>query len=282
MLEALAAAAKALLYLGVLYGAGAVFADASLRAAAGSAAASSAQRMRRGAQLTIAAALIAALLLVFRLGGEFDVPTLSAVFLSSYGAALCFQVAGSALVLVAIGEDATDRGMRWFDAALVTASFALCGHAADAGAFGTAVAWLHVSAAAWWVGSLCLLRHACGHLELPAIAALLRRFSGRALKVVAALVAAGGVLVITLLGFTRRPLASAYGQLLFLKIALALAVVGLAGYNRLQLTPRLLAGDQTAVGALRRTIDAELLIIGAVLITTAILTTYTSPPEGIP
>jgi hypothetical protein len=156
MLDALAAAVRALLYAGVLTGAGAVFAEASLRGALGTAVHFPAQVMRRAGLVTVVAVLVGALLLIFRLGGQFDEPTLSAVFLSNSGAAICFQLAGSILILVAMGEGNTDRAMRLLDAALVTMSFAICSHAATAGALEGAVALVHVSAAAWWVGSLWL------------------------------------------------------------------------------------------------------------------------------
>jgi putative copper export protein len=279
MLDALAAATRALLYAGVLSGAGAVLAESSLRRVLGGMEWFAARLTVRGAAVTIAAALVAALLLVFRLGGQFDEPTLSAVFLSDSGAASCFQLAGAVLILFALGDDGTDRAMRLFDAALVMASFAVCGHAADAGGLESLVAFLHVSAAAWWVGSLWLLRHACLHADLATAAALVRRFSGMAMWLVAMLALAGLVLLLVLVDFTRRPLGTPYGRVLAFKIAIVVLVLGLASYNRFRLTPRLLAGDKAALLSLRQSIDAELLGIGAVLATTAILTTYTSPPE---
>jgi putative copper export protein len=279
MLDALAAAAKALLYAGVLSGAGAVFAEASLRSSLGAAVHFPAHVMLRGALVTIVAALVGALLLIFRLGGQFDEPTLSAVFLSGSGAAICFQLTGSLLILVAMAMDNTERARRLSDAALATLSFAICGHAADVGGLEGAVAFVHVSAAAWWVGSLWLLRYACAHLELAVIAGLVRRFSSMAMVLIGALAVAGLVLLLALVGFARNPLISPYGQILAVKLGFVCLVLGLASYNKFRLTPRLLAGDRAAVASLQRMIEAELLAIGAILATTAILTTYTSPPE---
>ncbi len=277
MLDALAAATKALLYAGVLSCAGAVLAEASLRSFLGAAVQFPARVMTRGALLTIAAALAGALILFFRLGGQFDAPTLSAVFFSNSGAALCFQVAGCVLILVAMGEDGTDRGMRLFDAVLVTSSFAVCGHAATAGGLEEVVVLVHVSAAAWWVGSLWLLRHACAHLELAAVAGLVRRFSSKAMFVVGALAIAGLVLLVAFIDFARQPLTTPYVRLLAVKIGIVVLLLGLARYNKVRLMPRLLAGDRAAVTSLRRMINAELLVIGVILAITAILTTYTSP-----
>jgi putative copper export protein len=279
MLDALAAAAKALLYAGVLTGAGAVFAERSLRGWLGVGVHFPVQVMWRGGLVTIVASLVGALILIFRLSGQFDEPTLSAVFLSGTGAAICFQLAGSVLILVAIGVDNTGRTMRLSDAALATLSFAICGHAATAGGLEGAAAFVHVSAAAWWVGSLWLLRFACAHLELATVAGLVQRFSSIAMFLVGALVIAGLVLLVALVDFARHPLMTPYGQVLVVKLGIVILVLGLATYNKFRLTPRLLAGDRTAVASLQRMINAELVAIGAILATTAVLTTYTSPPE---
>ena len=91
------------------------------------------------------------------------------------------------------------------------------------------------------------------------------------------LVAAGILLVFTLVDFSRPDWLSPYAQLLALKVALAAGVLGLAAYNKFRLTPRLSAGDDAATGALRRSIELELFVIVCVLAATAILTTYTSP-----
>jgi putative copper export protein len=233
--------------------------------------------MLRGALVTIVAALGGALLLIFRLGGQFDEPTLSAVFLSGTGAAICFQLAGSLLILFAMGADNTHRTMRLSDAALAILSFAICGHAATAGGLEGLAAFVHVSAAAWWVGSLWLLRFACAHLELAMVAALVQRFSSIAMFLVGALVIAGLLLLVALVDFARHPLLKPYGQIFVVKLGVVVLVLGLASYNRFRLTPRLLAGDRTAVASLRQMINSELAAIGAILVSTAILTTYTSP-----
>lgn len=276
MLDALAATTKALLYAGLLSGAGAAFADATLSRPP-DASHFLVQVMRRGALLTIGACLAGALILIFRLGAQFNEATLSAVFLSGFGAAMCLQLAGAALLLASIYIDPLARATHLGNAALATASFAFSGHAAAAGPVEGLVAFVHVSAAAWWVGSLWLLQYACVRLEITAVAALVRRFSAIAAGLVGALVIAGLVLVLVLVDFTRAPWLAPYGQILAVKIGIAVLVLGLASYNKFRLTSRLAAGDLAAALALRRMIGAELVLIGGVLATTAILTTYVSP-----
>lgn len=278
MLDALAALLKALLYAGVLACAGAVFAQATLRPPADGARVLS-QLMRRGAVLTIFAVLSSAVCLFLRLGGGFDIATLSAVFISGVGAATCLQIVGALLLLVGSDEDESLRATQLSNAALVTASFAFNGHAAADGLTTGLVAFLHVSLAAWWVASLWILRDACTRMELPAVAALVRRFSSIAFGLVGGLVIAGLLLAGALVQFDRDPWLSGYGQLLAVKIGVAAIALGLAGYNKLRLTEKVVSTDASAIHSLRRMIGVELICIGAVLIATALLTTYTSPHQ---
>jgi len=276
MLDALAALTRALLYAGLLSGAGAAFAAATLHGSKSNAD-FLARVMRRGALVTIVAGLFNALVLIFRLGGQFDEATLSAVFLSSVGAATCLQLAGAALLLASPGSDPFARGTRLSNAVLAMSSFAFSGHAAAEGFFTGVVACLHVSAAAWWLGSLWLLHHACAQMETGDIATLVRRFSAMALKIIGGLVAAGVILILALIDFSNATLLSPYAQILALKIGIVVLVLALASYNKFRLTPRLAQGDAATAMALRRMIRIELGFIGAILATTAILTTYFSP-----
>lgn len=278
MLDALAALLKVPLYAGVLSCAGAVFAQATLRPPPDNARVLL-SLMRRGAVLTIFAVLASAVCLFFRLGAGFDIPTLSAVFISGVGAAICLQIAGALLLMIGAGEDAPVRATQLSNAALVTASFAFSGHAAADGFTTGVVAFLHVSLAAWWFASLWLLRDACIRMEFTTVVALLRRFSVIAFGLVGGMVFAGLLLIGALVEFDRDPWLSGYGQLLAVKITVAGVALALAGYNKFRLTHRVMSADTPAIRSLSRMIGAELICIVAVLIATAILTTYTSPHE---
>jgi putative copper export protein len=278
MLDALAALTKVLLYAGLLSGTGAVFAEMTLHGSPDAVRFLAIVR-RRGSLLAIVACLAGTVLLIFRLGGQFDEATLSAVFLSSVGAATCLQLAGAILLLASTGSDSFERSTRLSNAVLAASSFVFSGHAAAAGPIDGLVAFLHVSAAAWWIGSLLLLQHACARMEFEVVVALVRRFSAIATGLIGGLVIAGLVLILVLVDFDREPWLSPYGQTLAIKISIAVLVLGLAGYNKFRLTPPLATGDPAAAAALRRMISVELVLIGAILVTTAILTTYFSPHE---
>jgi copper resistance protein D len=71
---------------------------------------------------------------------------------------------------------------------------------------------------------------------------------------------------------------SDYGRYVMLKLAFVAGLLCLAAFNKLSLTPRLLAGDTRALQALRTSIRLELLMGGLILLATAALTTVTGPP----
>jgi copper resistance protein D len=276
MLDALAAVARCLLYAGALSCAGVVFADATLRDSA-------VDReflrsvVRRGALLTIAAAILGALILIFRLGGQFDEATFSAVFTTSSGAAMCLQLAGAGMLLASDLDDDSQRAMRIGTAAVLISSFAFGGHAAVAGPAESIVAFVHVGIAAWWVGSLWLLHRALDDTHNDGQAVLVTRFSSIATLMVGGLVIAGLILIGVLVDFAAMPEILPYVQILAVKLCVVAVLLGAAAYNRLRLTPRLLSGDSAAMRALRQMVRTELGLVGAILAVTAILTTYTSP-----
>jgi putative copper resistance protein D len=280
ILDALSAIARALLYCGVLSCAGTVFATRTLLTPqlAPELEQRVAQITRGSAWLAIAASIAGVFILLLRLGGQFDESTLSAVFNSGFGAATALLLTGAGVLLASL-TDPTGRTMRLGSAVLMTLSFALSGHAAAIDLADGLVVFVHASAAAWWIGSLLLLNVTCNKSELKVVAQVVRRFSAFAVALVGGLVIAGLILLSVLLNVANALPLTAYEQVLAIKIVIATVVVGVAAYNKFQLTPRLAAGDSTAVSILRVSINMELSLIAAVLMATAILTTYTSPPE---
>jgi copper resistance protein D len=277
MLEALTALLKIALYAGLLSSSGAVFAQATLRPLPDEWT-QLARLGRLGAVLILVTCPLLVVLLILRLSGEFDEATLSAVFLSNSGAALCLQMTGAALLLTSSSED-DSSAVRLSYAMLPMLSFAFSGHAAGVGPVDGSVAIVHVSLAGWWLGSLYFLRRACLNSQIDRVVTVVTRFSTMALILTGVLVIAGLVLVMILVDFSKDPWLSPYGWILATKLSVVAILLAVAAYNRRRLTPRLLARDGTAMTALRSTINIELLLIGLVLTITAILTTYSSPPD---
>ena len=276
MLDVLASIITTLLYAAILSCAGVVFAEATLHGSP-DITRFSLRVMRRGAMLTIAAALGSAVILVYRLGGSFNGVTLNAVFLSISGAALCLQLGGAFLLLTSFGDDQFARTIRLVNAGMAMLSFAFHGHASggDLGESGVAV--IHLSAAAWWVGSLWLLYYSCSMEDLTNLVSLVLRFSAIAVRIVGVLLMAGVILAILLISTSAAPLTSPYVQILAIKVSMVAITMCLAIYNKFRLTPRLARYDATAAGTLRAMIRNEMLLITVVLLITAVLTTYTTP-----
>ena len=112
--------------------------------------------------------------------------------------------------------------------------------------------------------------------ELGAVAA---RFGRIAVAVVAALLAAGATVLWILLGSFSELWTSGYGCLACVKIAFVACLLALAAWNKLRLVPRIVAGDALAVRSLRRSIGAEMVVAGLILLITAALTTLAGPPS---
>ena len=204
----------------------------------------------------------------------------------SFGKSSCVRALVAALLVVGFAFSKSGRGGWWFAAsagAIICASFAWMGHgAATKGAQGLlhlSSDVLHTLAASVWVGALVafLILLATDSRQTSAGREALHRalhgFSGIGFGLVAVLVATGLVnswYVIGLAGLPRL-WSSTYGQLLTLKLALFLVMVGLAAANRFHLTPRLgaaLADPATtreAVVALRTSLAWETGISIAVL-----------------
>lgn len=136
---------------------------------------------------------------------------------------------------------------------------------------------LHASAIALWVGALLPLALA---LRGENGRSVLGRFSGRIAWIVAALLLSGLVLACVQVERPAALLATAYGQVLLAKLALAAVAFALAGFNRWSLTRRVEAGDIPAARAMRRVIAVELAVLVAILGIVA-LWRFTPPPRAM-
>ena len=278
MLDALAAVAQLALYVGILCASGGVFARAALRAGGGAA-----QTLdivaRYGAVVTILATLGGVLVLIYRLGGTFDESTLSAVLMSSVGAAGGMRIVGALLLLATPAQagDTFAQGMRLSYAALLAASFLFVGHASAAGFAAGLMAAVHVAIAGWWIASLLAMERVCRAGDGSAPVDIVLRFSKIAVGAIVVLIVAGIVLIATLVAL---PIAlTPYLATLGVKLAIALLVFALAAYNKFRLTQGVLQGDVKAVRSLRVAIDIELVLLVGVLIATTLMTTYNAPAE---
>ena len=146
------------------------------------------------------------------------------------------------------------------------AALAWTGHAASTfgpiGYLHLAADALHVLAAAAWIGGLVPLTlflatvHSNGS---PSLARdVVARFSTLGIISVATLILTGVTNTLILVGSLRGLIATEYGQLLLIKLAVFAFMLGLAGVNRLSLTPRLGKSGNSACASLMRNSTIEL------------------------
>lgn len=277
MLELLAAIAKFFVYAASFAAAGVAFAGFTLGERLGAARHAQPGLIAMTAASMLLATIAGAVILLLRLDGQFDGPTLSAVWETPAGPAIALQLVGAALLLVFCRAAGVYRIGLFAAAGCALASFGVNGHSASIGILPGAIAFLHVCAASWWLGSVLLLREAGQVITQSELALLVRRFSTFALAIVGALAICGVVLTLTLIDFNRPEWLTPYAQALALKIILAVALLGIAAYNKLLITPRLDVSDGEGVRALNQTIGVELGLFASVFLATAWLTTFNSP-----
>jgi copper resistance protein D len=178
------------------------------------------------------------------------------------------------------------------------ASFAWTGHGVSdqgtAGLIHLGADVLHLLATGVWLGALAvlaiLLCTSSGRSDPAALRALhrgLKGFSGVGTATVATLLATGLLNSWFLIGPNHIPdlFSTPYGLLLCGKVAVFIAMVGFAGFNRFRLTPALArslsdGGSPAAVSRLRLSVALETACGGAVLALVAVLGTL-EPPSAM-
>jgi xanthosine utilization system XapX-like protein len=191
-------------------------------------------------------------------------------------------VAVVGFVALLIGSWRGYRGVLLGGALALAVSRALIGHPAslDPGVLLVPLMILHVSCAAYWVGSLWPLHRLLGS-ETPVVAApAVARFSRIALAAVGALALVG---IITAAIHLKSPQALSqtwYGQLVIMKLTWFTVLMGIAAYHKRRLTPRLAMGDAGAATRMRWGIRVEAVILVIVILLSTLLAI--TPPGALP
>jgi copper resistance protein D len=171
------------------------------------------------------------------------------LFDTRFGLVWCARLALALLIGLLILQPAT-RAFQLAAALALIASLALVGHAGAtpgmAGNFHLISDMVHLLAAGAWLGGLpafALLlwrtRRMAGPTWHDFVIRAIRRFSVLGILSVGALLVSGLINSWNLLSSPRDLVATDYGRLVALKIALFAAMVAIAAVNRLYLTPRL-------------------------------------------
>lgn len=247
----------------------------------------------RPARIAGVTAIGSGLLLIAVQGGAVLTPALSGLADPQvWRASLATPLGMSALAAVAalaamqLGLHLWDRrfgpGLASLAALAATVSLTLTGHAvvAEPRVLSTPALGVHAVAVAFWLGALVPL-HAMARSEpLPKLAAVLQKFSGLAVVVVAVLAVAGLILAAVQVAHPLALVTTPYGGLLLAKVALVVALLAIALANKRRHLPALLSGNEGARARLRRNVRWEAAIILAVIAFTAGLG-QTTPPRAL-
>ncbi|MCX7543870.1 copper resistance D family protein [Marinicella gelatinilytica] len=155
-------------------------------------------------------------------------------------------------------------------------SFTASGHVSELSSLAHFAIGLHVLMAFGWLGSLWPLIIICRTFKPQAVAHVMHRFGQIALIMVALLIAAGGYLAFNLIVDFNALANTNYGQLFSLKLILVFHILLLATFHKFILVPGLLKARKSKQ-SLAGSIKAELNIGLAILIVTAVLTTFVGP-----
>jgi putative copper resistance protein D len=212
--------------------------------------------------------------------GMLDARLLAVVWHGGEGRAAAMRAGGLLLAIPALVGGDRGRWLAIIGAAVAATSFAWVGHAhAAAQPAAPLLLGIHILAVAFWLGALAPLAIQARRRAPRDLGAVAARFGRIAIAIVGALLAAGAAVLWILLGSVSELWTSGYGCLACVKIAFVACLLALASWNKLRLVPRIVAGDPLAVRSLRRSIRAEMLVAGLILLITAALTTLAGPPS---
>jgi putative copper resistance protein D len=212
--------------------------------------------------------------------GMFNTTFAGMILRAGEGRASGVRIVGLALMLFTLSKNRVFRGPTIVGAVAASTSFAWVGHihALVPNSAPSLLLCLHLLCAAFWLGALPPLWIIASAAHEPQIAAAAARFGKLALPVVALQLAAGASLLLILIGSAGQFWASDYGRMMAIKLLAVAALLGLAAWNKLELTPKLLRGDTRAMVKFRRSLLAEMGVGALILLTTAAFTTLTGPP----
>jgi copper transport protein len=170
------------------------------------------------------------------------------------------------------GESKVDLALLGVLGVAALATWPLTGHPSSSPVAGVSVVVdaVHLASMAVWLGGLVMLAAfllpRANERELGAILPIWSRWAATA---VGSLILAGTIQAIIEVGSFGRLVDTAYGQLILVKVGLAVLVIGVAAYSR-RLVQRAVAAG-AGVPTLRRAVIAELVVTAMILGFTAVL-----------
>jgi copper transport protein len=197
---------------------------------------------------------------------------------SFYGRTATAALIGLALVIIGLRTKTALRPLAWLGAAIALGGFGLSGHVVTSGPRWLTIPTLiaHTSAAAFWAGSLLPLWQVIRSNERVA-PAVVERFSRLAVVAVGVLLVAGTIIAVLQVRSPGALLTTGYGLALTVKLALVAGLIALAAWNKLRLTPALGRRKASARRAMQKTIVTEMACVFAILVATGVVGTRAPP-----
>ena len=224
--------------------------------------------------------LLKAVVLTGDYTGMTDPEMLALLWETQSGTVLFIQLVGLSALLLGLVLGTPGKVFAAAGGALAIYAFVTTGHIADRDNWVfTAILFLHLLVAAFWIGILTPLQQLSSQEHSLDVAAKLgERFGAFATIAVPVLIIAGVIMSWQLVGSFDAIFATSYGLALLAKIAVVAVLLGLAAANKLRFVPAMLSGDYTAGQRLSRSIQLEWIAVLFILLVTAILTSALTLP----
>lgn len=234
-----------------------------------------------GLTAVLGVGLQGAVLLAVSTGGIADPAAWRLGAESTVGRSAAVALAGLALLTINVRYSlgSASLALAIAGAAIALLSLAATGHAATAPPrwLTAPIVVLHGLAVAFWIGSLGPLARTLRQDDLAVAAARVERFSRLAVPAVILLAATGVVIAVVQVRDPAALVATGYGRVLLLKLAVVSLLILIAADNKRRLTPAFKAGDPAARRKLVRNIRVEIALAAVVLATTSALGSIPPP-----
>jgi len=229
---------------------------------------------------SIFAFLLKAVALTGDHNGMTDPEMLSLLWETQSGTVLLMQLLGLSALLLGLVLGTPGKFFAAAGGGVALYAFVTTGHIADRDNwFLTAILFLHLLVAAFWIGILTPLRRLSSQEHSVDAAAILgERFGALATVAVPVLIIAGVIMTWQLVGSFDAMFATSYGLALLAKIAILAVLLGLAAANKIRFVPAMLSGDFSAAQRLSRSIQLEWIAVLLILLLTAFLTSSLTLP----
>ncbi|WP_254604212.1 copper resistance D family protein [Leisingera sp. ANG59] len=213
--------------------------------------------------------------------GMADPEILALLWQTQAGGALILRIAAGGLLLAGLCIPGPGQWIALAGAGAGLWSLTQIGHISGLEQTGVRLLlMLHLAGAAFWIGILSPLRSLSRQPKhLAGAAHLGHRFGQAAAVIVPVLILAGLLMAWLLAGGPAELFNTGYGQTLLVKLGLVGGLLGLAAVNKTRFVPAMQAGDALAGRRLARSIEAEKLILLAILAATATLTSVLPLPH---